>query len=1161
MNALAVQHPSMTRDRFNHLILKHPPRQLVESAGDERARIENAAREIVTFVSIASGDDEMYVQTLTAEDQKIRAGVYLNADGQPRWRTACGVCDITQAWCAHTLALLERARRDALRGHGQPLAMRSGNLPVSKTTVDATALAPQPRAVDGGEVPAAGAEPVGVADWLTRFAEHERSAPVRPPAHTATLDGEVIYRLFLQPAQNQRHTVLVRPVYEAHSDLAPEQRINLNVWDEQNRELQHLMGRLPDADRVRLSLLAKADTERSIGRDYAVLSGRWDYALLCDLVRTGRCTLSDGGYPADVPLKLESPRRLDARWENQDGHWKLHLEPHLARPKFLDLPEPMVIDRETGMAIPLTSPPAPILDLLLKSPAIPAEVFAFPAVDERWQAIAERYQLPLPGQPAEIPTLTEVPRGVVVLSARKATKPTLRWGLPNVELCATLSYIYGKAMVRHAERGPFVLSQDDEGAPVRYARDAEREGVIEAALRRARLLPNSRARKYTHVSIQPVTESEMRSAAVELAEALSREGVPVEFDASLAIQMLESERGFAEATDAEGGRWLDIDIGVEIEGEQVSLVQVASKIIEHPAFTLDDDASDGGQDQPSIMVALPDGRPLRLSPRQARTILAPVLDWIDGGAPAAKKIKVSRASLVAKAVTDGQLPEQLRWPGAEQIRAAAEALRHGGIEEVPVRPEGFVGELRSYQQEGVAWLGNLERVGLGGILADDMGLGKTVQLLASILMSRTRRPGQKPVLLVVPTSLVHNWVEEAAKFTPSLRVLSLHGPDRADRFASIPDSDIVISTYPLIRRDARALQKHAYSLGILDEANAIKNDTSATRETITQLAVERFLLVTGTPIENQLNELWSFADLGMPGLLGDKRQFGKRFKSRIEAKSGDEATSDEARKALTRRIKPFILRRKKEDVLTELPPKTVVVRNVELNPKARQAYDLLRSQVSVAVRQAIAARGIAQSTVAAIQALQQMQRFCCHPSLADPSGKASAGMVADKLEELMLTISEMLADGRRILVFSQYVGFLHIIDTALRALGHAPLMLHGGTKDRAPLIEAFQAGRSPIFLISLKAGGVGLNLTRADTVIHASPWWNGAAEEQAEDRAHRMGQVNPVFVYKFIVRDSVEEHALTIQGRKLALAESVLDDGVTTSATLTEEDINLFFAK
>ena len=491
--------------------------------------------------------------------------------------------------------------------------------------------------------------------------------------------------------------------------------------------------------------------------------------------------------------------------------------------------------------------------------------------------------------------------------------------------------------------------------------------------------------------------------------------------------------------------------------------------------------------------------------------------------------------------------------GGDALHELAQRLADfDGIRAVPA-PQGLRAQLRPYQHRGLDWLQFLRDYRLGGILADDMGLGKTVQALAHLLVEKEAGRLDRPTLVVAPTSLMSNWRREAARFTPGLRTLVLHGPDRQADFASIADYDLVLTTYPLLPRDHSELTKHAYHYLILDEAQTVKNPRSKAAGIVRDLDGRHRLCLTGTPLENHLGELWAQFDFLMPGFLANAETFKRHWRTPIE-RHGD--TEKQIR--LSARVAPFLLRRRKQDVLTELPPKTEIVRSVPLNDKQATLYEGVRLSMEKRVRAAIAAQGFARSHITILDALLKLRQICCHPKLLSMS-EANKVENSAKLDLLLEILPEMLEEGRRVLIFSQFTSMLALIETALTARRIDYSKLTGQTRNRDAAIEQFRSGEVDVFLISLKAGGVGLNLTEADTVILYDPWWNPAVQHQAADRAHRIGQDKPVFVYRLISEGTVEEKIVALQEKKEALADGVYRQGERQGAGFSAEDLRSLF--
>jgi len=474
---------------------------------------------------------------------------------------------------------------------------------------------------------------------------------------------------------------------------------------------------------------------------------------------------------------------------------------------------------------------------------------------------------------------------------------------------------------------------------------------------------------------------------------------------------------------------------------------------------------------------------------------------------------------------------------------AAKLRDFAGIAPVPL-PAGVQATLRDYQLAGYHWMQFLARHGLHGILADDMGLGKTLQTLAHILAEKEAgHSGGKPVLVVAPTSVVPNWRAEAHKFTPSLRVLLLNGAERKKYFRSIPHADLVLTSFALLQRDLDKLRGVAFHLVVLDEAQNIKNPRAKVAQAACKLDARHRLCLSGTPIENHLGELWSLLRFLIPGFLGSEEAFNARFRKPIE-KDGDV----ERNELLRRRVAPLILRRTKDQVAKELPPKTELIHLIELHSEQKDLYETVRATMDKRVRQAIEARGLGQSQIVFLDALLKLRQICCDPRLL-PEEFSNHVQTSAKLDFLTNLLELLIEEGRRILLFSQFTSMLALIEQHLIATPVPYLKLTGSSTDRGKLVEDFQTGRIPLFLISLKAGGTGLNLTAADTVIHYDPWWNPAAEAQATDRAYRIGQDKPVFVHKLLCQDTVEERIHKLQQEKGKLAAGILA-GTDLAATL-----------
>ena len=589
-----------------------------------------------------------------------------------------------------------------------------------------------------------------------------------------------------------------------------------------------------------------------------------------------------------------------------------------------------------------------------------------------------------------------------------------------------------------------------------------------------------------------------------------------------------------------------LDFGIEIEGARHPLLPILMRLRNRGGMA-SARLIDG-----QVVTSLDDGRILKLPADRIARLLGVMDDLIEASGRGSGETMVLDAA-AAPSVLDLEDLVTMRWQDGAMI--VEQVARFRAVAEIPAAavPACFKASLRPYQQQGVNWLQHLRSNGQGGLLADDMGLGKTAQTIAHIVIEEDAGRLDRPALVVVPTSLVPNWTAELVRFAPHLRVVVLHGLDRHERRGELTGVHVVITTYTVLTRDIEAMAALPWALVVLDEAQAIKSPTAKATHAVCRLDTRHRLCLSGTPIENNLGELWSQFAFLLPGLLGARKSFNRRFRTPIE-KDGDPLR----RNQLATRIRPFILRRTKSAVAAELPPKHTILRRITLAPDQRELYETIRATMHERVTQGIAAHGVAQSHVLVLDALLKLRQVCCDPRLVKlPSARLTGS--SSKLADLLEMVSEMIAEGRRILLFSQFTSMLDLIKPALAAADVRFVELRGDTADRAEPVRSFEAGEVPLFLISLKAGGRGLNLTSADTVIHYDPWWNPAVEEQASDRAHRIGQTKSVFVYKLIAADTVEERIVELQERKAALANLALGaDGVTLPA-MDAEDIDFLF--
>ncbi len=520
-------------------------------------------------------------------------------------------------------------------------------------------------------------------------------------------------------------------------------------------------------------------------------------------------------------------------------------------------------------------------------------------------------------------------------------------------------------------------------------------------------------------------------------------------------------------------------------------------------------------------------------------LLASFADQVDG--------KVGRFRRSQALLLDALLAGEGEPPRCD---AAFAALREelAGLDRLrpAAAPKAFRGKLRPYQGVGLAWLRMLRRVGLGGCLADDMGLGKTVQVLA--LLAERAREARAPALVVAPRSVVHNWVAEAARFTPKLRVLVHHGAARDKHLGAIEGHDLVITTYGTLRRDAPFLRETVFDTIVLDEAQNVKNAASDAAKAVRILRGEQRLALTGTPVENHLRELWSLFEFLNPGMLGRSSAFANASKG----------TDPHALTLLGKAIRPFLLRRTKSEVARDLPPRQEETLVCAMQTEQRALYDELKEHYRRSLLGRVKKSGLARSKIHVLEALLRLRQAACHPGLVDPKRVHESSA---KLDVLLEQLDELREQGHKALVFSQFTSLLAIVRARLDARGQSYAYLDGKTRDREHVVSTFQTEPGcGVFLLSLKAGGVGLNLTAAEYVFLLDPWWNPAVEAQAIDRAHRIGQTRPVFAYRLVAEDTIEQKIAELQDRKRKLAAAIVRDDDSLLEGLSVEDLELLLA-
>lgn len=605
-------------------------------------------------------------------------------------------------------------------------------------------------------------------------------------------------------------------------------------------------------------------------------------------------------------------------------------------------------------------------------------------------------------------------------------------------------------------------------------------------------------------------------------------GTPVEYRHSESAPVIR-----VSATDSDDADWFDLGVTVEIDGEEIPFERLFVALANGDDHLLLDSGTYFRIDRPEL-------ERLRRLIDEAR--------FLQDRETHGLRLTTYQAGLWEELASLGIVEAQ-----SERWATSVERLLAGAGADPPEVPAGLAATLRPYQVEGYRWLNHLWTAGLGGILADDMGLGKTVQTLAMILRAKEDGTLTAPVLVVAPTSVVGNWAAEAARFAPELSVMAVTETERKSGHAlaeGVSKADVVVTSYALFRIDEHAYRDLTWSGLILDEAQFVKNHQAKTYQCARRLAAPFKLAITGTPLENSIMDLWSLLSIVAPGMYPDPAAFTEAYRKPIER-----GTAPELLTTLRRRIRPFIRRRTKEQVAPELPPKQEQVLRVELNPRHRKIYDTHLQRERRKVLSLL--DDVQKNRFTILRSLTLLRQLSLDASLVD---EQYAGVASSKIDVFLEQLEEVIAGGHRALVFSQFTGFLGRVRDQLDAAGIDYCYLDGRTRNRAKRVEEFKSGNAPVFLISLKAGGFGLNLTEADYCFVLDPWWNPAVEAQAVDRTHRIGQDKNVMVYRLVANETIEEKVLALQSRKRDLFASVIDAGGELSAPLSASDIRELLA-
>ncbi|HET6585045.1 MAG TPA: SNF2-related protein, partial [Nannocystaceae bacterium] len=786
-------------------------------------------------------------------------------------------------------------------------------------------------------------------------------------------------------------------------------------------------------------------------------------ALFAEFVATGRCRLD----VADGPILVGRDARPGrVGWELEpDGSQHLRVRPNDGGPPWIVLPlQPLHwVDPTNGECGPIAlDVPQAVAPFLADVPPIEPDWSG--GIPSDMRAALAACGLPPPRALERAPTRRIQPVPVLQLHAqRKADGDST----PTAEL----AFDYDGLLV---------------GASVPSTRFFRVEGELVRRIDRDRAAEQNARRRLAALGLEG-RGSALGMRSLDAWFELGRSGVPalrgegwrIAVDDDFEWLAVPIDRFVATTVESESddGSWF-LELGIEVDGVRVDLLPIILGAIRSGRLVRERLRIDGRP----VMLPLPDGRRVAIEAARLAAMLDVLVELYDERP--AGPLQLAKHDALRLDGLDGWTVEL-----SPRLRALADRLQAGPIARVPV-PDDLAATLREYQCRGLDWLQWLREGELGGILADDMGLGKTVQALAHLLVEKHAGRLDRPALVVAPRSVLRNWQREAERFTPSLRCAVYHGPSRAKVLAAIDRWDVVVTTYALLQRDD-ALAAVSWRVAILDEAQMIKNPAAKVATAARSLAADRRICMTGTPMENNLGDLWSLMTFANPGLLGTAKQFNAWYRSPIE-RGGEVERFD----ALCRRIAPFLLRRTKAQVLAELPPKTEILLHAALEGPQRDLYESVRLTMEKRVRDELAARGLARSRIVVLDALLKLRQVCCDPRLLKIERAAKIEGSA-KLELLVELVQELVAEGRRALVFSQFTSMLAVIERELQRLEIPWLSITGKTDDRQAIVDRFQAGEVPVLLVSLKAGGTGLNLTAADTVIHYDPWWNPAVEAQA----------------------------------------------------------------
>ncbi|MFK8082144.1 MAG: SNF2-related protein [Granulosicoccus sp.] len=974
--------------------------------------------------------------------------------------------------------------------------------------------------------------------WLQKMVEHGRKAA---PAHEHHELGEplMFYQLDSAPLTQSQNGITLQIL---QSRLLKRGGYGKETPYRYNGHYYH-----PDwvlqSDRAILELAVGKQNELAYRE--LTIEGDIGHLLMNKLIDCGRCYW---GSDREQALTRSDARSLQFDWsQNDDDNYILSTTlPGVTNWQLIPSDPPWYIDADEQCAGQLeNSPSVALLAQFIEAPPLP--VAHAQAVSNYLASRLPDTSLPLPAAPNFV-RIDESPKPVLVLQSREDS-PDIR------DFFASIKFRYADYVLPFdgMEADATLEGKTTDGSPLVLKRDLPAE--IRYSVEFGKHFPGFEQAQggadnfYSKADRQPGTRDVQRMARewrelLNARDEMQSRGWTVQvrepFDLSFQ-SVTHIEATVSETT----SNWFDMALKLKHGEQQFDLLPLVIDWLQ------------GDSRDSSILLQADDGQWLEVAPELFKPVADTLMELYDDPS-AAERLRVPRQRAATLESLEDHWQKQgvdVAWHDAGNVFDLAERLRNFEGIERGKPPENVNANLRPYQLDGIAWLGFLAEFGFNGILADDMGLGKTLQTLGHLQQEHDSGRLTKPTLIVAPTSLLGNWKREAARFTPSLSTHIWHGTQRKLGDLTAQNIDIVITSYALVTRDIVLLADHQFGCVVLDEAQAIKNPTAKVTQALKTLNVDRRICLTGTPLENHLGELWSQFDFLMPGFLGTRKHFNRYFRTPIENHG-----STDRQQRLSALIRPFLLRRRKEQVATELPPKTEIVREVALEPEQARLYESIRVSMEQRVRALLAERGLARSHIEMLDALLKLRQTCCHPALVKLD--TARGIVdSAKTDLLMSMLDELISEGKKILLFSQFTEMLGLIEIELNKRDIRYAKLTGRTRKRDDVIDSFQHGDIPLFLISLKAGGTGLNLTAADTVIHYDPWWNPAVENQASDRAHRIGQNKPVFIYKLVASNTVEEKIMAMQAQKQLLADQTINQSEGAAMqSLTADDIMDLFA-